>query len=76
MPSSKSGPGSRSGAPPDGEGRTVYFEFIPAGVSMRVTAIDAETGTEAMIIGPANAGRAALERAALAKLRYVMQRSK
>jgi Domain of unknown function (DUF6898) len=81
MPSSKSGQGSRSGAPPKGAGagagsRTVYFEFIPAGASVRVTAIDSQTGTEATIVGPARAGRASLERTALAKLRYVMNRTK
>ena len=82
MPSSKSGPGSRSAAPPDARApeaaasQTVYFEFVPAGASVRVTAIDAATGTEATIIGPANAGRAVLERTALAKLRYVLARPK
>jgi len=80
MPSSKSGPGSRSAAPPKnppskaGE-RTVYFEFVPAGASVRVTAIDERTGLEGTIVGPANAGRATLERAALSKLRYVLGRS-
>ena len=77
MPSSKSGPGSRSAAPPkspskqEGE-RKVYFEFVQAGPSMRVTAIDEHTGLEATIVGPANAGRMTLERAALAKLCYVL----
>jgi len=114
MPFSKSGPGSRSAAPPKAAlgkvpgaqsapiqslgaprpggfphsgtekqkpagvnaGDTVYFEFIPAGSSMRVTAIDAKTGTEATIIGPANAARTTLERTALSKLRYVLNRAK
>jgi hypothetical protein len=89
MPFSKSGPGSRSVAPPKAaqsaaekqktasasEG-TVYFEFISAGSSVRVTPIDAKTGIEATIIGPANAARAQLERTALAKLRYVLNRAK
>ena len=81
MRSSKSGPGSRSAGPPEapargqaakGAERSVYFEFIPAGTAMRVTAIDAETGREVTIIGPAGAARVTLERTALAKLRYVL----
>ncbi len=41
---------------------------------MKVTAIDATTGDEASIVGPAGAPRATLEAAALQKLRYVQQK--
>ena len=86
MPSSKSGRDSISGAPPKGQepqgqkpqgqaGGRVFFEFMAAGASMRVTAIDERSGLEATIVGPANGGRAALERAALSKLRYVLARA-
>lgn len=46
----------------------VYIEFIPAGASVRVSAIDAATGVEVSIIGPASAHRGDLERLAIAKL--------
>ena len=46
----------------------VYFEFTFIGAAARVVAIDAATGVEVTIIGPARAARAYLERLALAKL--------
>lgn len=39
---------------------------------MKATAIDSATGTEASIVGPANAGRDVLAQAALAKLKYLL----
>jgi hypothetical protein len=51
--------------PPGG----VYFEFTPIGTSVKVAAIDAATGTEVSIIGPARAAQADLQRLALQKLR-------
>lgn len=81
MPSSPSGPGSKSGAPPKRDGAAtpkasgeVYFEFIPAGAYVRVVAIDADTGTEVTVVGDANASQAILERTALAKLAYVLKK--
>jgi uncharacterized protein DUF6898 len=53
----------------DGSPREVYFEFTPYGRSVKVAAIDAQTGTEVTVIGPAGAARADLERLALQKLR-------
>jgi hypothetical protein len=70
--------------PPDGKGKTppapqqtgledaVYFEIVPAGRFLRVTAIDGKTGIETSILGPPGGSRAALEQAALNKLRQVM----
>lgn len=49
--------------------REVYFEFIAVGPQVKVTAVDAETGLEVSIVGPARASAADLERVALAKLR-------
>jgi len=46
----------------------VYFEFTFIGAAARVAAIDATTGVEITVIGPARAARADLERLALAKL--------
>jgi hypothetical protein len=54
----------RSGTP-----REVYFEFTALGRSVKVSAIDAATGIEVSIVGPANANKADLERAVLQKLR-------
>jgi hypothetical protein len=49
--------------------REVYFEFTSMGSSVRVAAIDAATGVETVVIGPASASAADLERLALAKLK-------
>ncbi len=54
----------------------IYFEFIPVGAYVKVVAIDAATGVEVSIVGARAAGQATLERAALAKLRYVLEKRK
>lgn len=46
----------------------VYFEFTAIGRSVKVAAIDAATGIEVAVVGPAGAARADLERLALQKL--------
>jgi uncharacterized protein DUF6898 len=58
-------PGAEDGTPPGG----VYFEFTPIGASVKVAAIDAATGTEVSVVGPARASQADLQRLALQKLR-------
>ena len=52
----------------------ILLEFVSLGGSVKVTAIDAASGTEASIIGPASAPRSTLEAAAMRKLRYVMRK--
>jgi hypothetical protein len=52
----------------------VYFEFVAQGAVVKVTAIDAGSGIEASIIGPAASPRTALEQAAFRKLQYVLKR--
>jgi len=47
----------------------VYFEFTPVGTSVKVVAIDAATGIEVAVIGPARAAQADLQRLALQKLK-------
>jgi hypothetical protein len=47
----------------------VYFEFTAIGRSVKVTAIDAATGTEVSVVGPASATPAQLQQLALKKLR-------
>ena len=48
--------------------REIYFEFTTLGRSVKVSAIDAATGLEVSIVGPATASKADLERLALQKL--------
>jgi hypothetical protein len=47
----------------------VYFEFTPIGTSVKVAAIDAATGIEVSVIGPARASQADLQQLALQKLK-------
>ena len=47
----------------------VYFEFTAVGAVVRVAAIDAATGVEVIVMGPASASAADLKRLALAKLK-------
>ena len=54
--------------------REILFEFNQIGRSVKVTAIDAKTGTEASIVAPAGASDAELKRVAIAKLKYVMDK--
>jgi hypothetical protein len=51
-----------------GRSGEVYFEFTAIGQSVKVTAIDAATGLEVSVIGPAGAARVDLQQAALQKL--------
>lgn len=46
----------------------VYFEFTALGRNVKVAAIDAATGTEVSVMGPATASQADLQRLALQKL--------
>jgi hypothetical protein len=47
----------------------VLFEFTRVGHFVRVAAIDAATGIEVTVVGPASAAPSDLERLALAKLK-------
>ena len=49
--------------------REIYFELIRLGTSIKVVAIDAATGLEVSIVGPARAAPSDLERLAAAKLK-------
>jgi hypothetical protein len=46
----------------------IYFEFRAIGRNVKVSAIDAATGIEVSIMGPATASQADLQRLALQKL--------
>ena len=52
------------------------IEFVQIGGSVKVSAIDPVSLTEASIIGPASATRAELSRAAVQKLKYVLEKQK
>jgi hypothetical protein len=62
-------------SPGEGADREVYFEFNAMGASVRVAAIDAATGVETVVVGPASASAADLERLALAKLKARLARN-
>ncbi|MFZ4541416.1 MAG: DUF6898 family protein [Rickettsiales bacterium] len=49
-------------------------EMIPQGRYVRVTAIDPETGTEAVIVGDASQPQQVLKNTAIRKLNYLMNR--
>jgi hypothetical protein len=50
----------------------ILFEFSAIGNSIKVCAVDPVTMREVSIIGPVTAGEGALKRAAVQKLRYVL----
>lgn len=53
----------------------VLLEFVPHGKHVRVAAIHASSGMEAVIVGPVSAGEAELSRVAIAKLRFILSRA-
>jgi hypothetical protein len=59
---------------PDGAEPEYLIEFVRIGTSVKVSAIDPVTGTEACIIGPAHLSDAVLGKNAISKLRYVLAR--
>ncbi len=59
-----------------GSEREILFEFLQVGRSVKVTAIDVDTGVEASIVGDPHAGQETLRRVARQKLDYVIARQK
>jgi len=59
--------------PDDAAAGGVYFEFTPVGDVVKVVAIDAATGTEISVFGPARTAQADLQRLALQKLKARLQ---
>ncbi len=51
------------------------FEFKRVGAYVKVSAVDAKTGTEVSIVGSAKATQEYLQRTALKKLHYVMAKT-
>lgn len=50
------------------------LEFIPNGRFVKVTAIDPETGLEAVLVGSRRDSRELLTREAVRKLEYILQK--
>jgi hypothetical protein len=57
-----------------GGAREVYFEFYALGNAVKVSAVDAETGTEVAISGPRTTSQDELQRIALQKLERALER--
>ena len=55
-------------------GGEIFIEFVIQGNFVKATAIDGATGTEASVVGPASAPRAALADAARRKLEYLLRK--
>ncbi|PCH82377.1 MAG: serine hydroxymethyltransferase [Hyphomicrobiales bacterium] len=60
---------------PTGAPGTVYFEFIKHGNTIKVVAIDAESGTEVSTLGPVYASENELQQIAYKKLQIVLQKN-
>ncbi len=52
----------------------ILFEYVRQGTMVKVTAIETETGIEAVIIVPANLPENQMQTKALQKLNYIMQK--
>jgi hypothetical protein len=55
-------------------GREILFEIVKSGNAAQVSAIDAATGIEVFLTGPANLSPVSLRAAALRKLLFVLQK--
>jgi hypothetical protein len=55
-------------------GKEIFVEFVILGNTLKATAIDAESGLEASVIGPAGAARAAMADAARRKLEFLLKK--
>ena len=53
----------------------IFFEMIRLGNVVKVTAIDAETGIEAVVQGPVSASPSDLQQLAKNKLDYLMKKA-
>ena len=62
-----------SSKPQSGE---VYFEFRRVGNAVRVTAVDADSGVEVVVMGPATASQTELQNLAHRKLEARLEREK
>ena len=61
---------------PSGQPGEIILEYFPIGKMVRVVAVDVASGLETVIVGPATASRADLERVAVRKLQMMLARSR
>jgi hypothetical protein len=54
--------------------REILIECVKVGTSVKVTAMDAATGTEVTFQAPFNAGQSTIKRIAADKIKYVLER--
>ena len=59
-----------------GSGREILFEMIQMGNSIKVIAVDAQTGTEATVICPVTASEAQMKQMAMRKLKFILEKQK
>lgn len=64
-------PGSDRVSGPNGE---IYIEYKQLGQAMKVIAVDAATGVEVTIMGPASAAQTDLQRVAVRKLQAQLEK--
>jgi hypothetical protein len=57
---------------PHGE---IYIEYKQVGQAMKVIAVDAATGTEVVIMGPASAAQSHLQKVAIRKLKMQLKKA-
>ena len=57
-----------------GARKEIYIEYKQVGQAIKVTAIDAETGLEAVIMGPASAAQTHLQKIAVQKLEMQLKK--
>ena len=53
----------------------IYIEYIQVGQTMKVTAVDAATGTEVVIMGPVSATQSQLQKVAVQKLQMQLKKA-
>ena len=58
----------------DASGKEVFIEIYQVGNSVKVSAVDPETGVEVSIVGSPSAGEETLKRTAINKLKFVLRK--
>ncbi len=53
----------------------ILFEYVVLGNSVKVTAIDSETKTEAVVVAPLGLSEQQMQKLALDKLNYLLEKS-
>ena len=73
MPHKPKGGGEDTGQ--DAAPGEVYIEYKQVGQTMKVTAVDAATGLEVVIMGPASAAQTHLQKVAVEKLKAQLKKA-